>query len=164
MADFYQTGVIATLHRLGEGDLGNVERQLEYFSRQQPIAVVLPALYSEFQKAAMDTILAELCQVNYFRQFVVTLAQATAEQFDDADAMINGLLFDRHAEEIAVETFCQALKLATDEFFADPLGAPPIPNWMRVSAALPGFLDDLREAVDADNEVLTGAGRLWAAG
>jgi glucosyl-3-phosphoglycerate synthase len=414
MADFYQTGVIATLHRLGEGDLGNIERQLEYFSRQQPIAVVLPALYSEFEKPAMDTILAELSQVNYVQQFVVTLAQATAEQFDDvvqrlsilpgdvrvlwqdgprlqhlyrtlehnrlqigpdgkgrqtwlaygyvlanrkasviaihdcdivnyrrellarlcypvvhpdigfefskgyyarlshqmhgrvtrllmtpliralqsivgflpfllyldsfryplagefamqadlarvnrvpsdwglevgvlaevyrncstrricqvdiadnyehkhqqlsqgdpskglmkmamdiskslfrilaaegvkfdsgmmqtllvrylrmaenniskyhADAMINGLLFDRHEEEIAVETFCQALKLATDEFFADPLGAPPIPNWMRVSAALPGFLDDLREAVDADNEVLTGAGRLWAAG
>jgi len=83
MTDFYQTGVIATLHRLGEGDLGNVERQLEYFSRQQPIVVVLPALYSEFQKPAMDTILAELCQVNYVQQFVVTLAQATAGQFDD---------------------------------------------------------------------------------
>jgi glucosyl-3-phosphoglycerate synthase len=51
-----------------------------------------------------------------------------------------------------VETFSQALKLATDEFFADPLGTPPIPNWMRVSAASPGFLDDLREAVDVDNE------------
>jgi len=44
MADFYQTGIIATLHRLGQGDLGMIERQLEYFSRQQPIALVLPAL------------------------------------------------------------------------------------------------------------------------
>lgn len=413
MADFYQTGVIATLHRLGEGDLRNIEAQLEYFARQQPIAVILPALYSEFEKPAMDTILAELCQVQYVKQFVVTLAQATAEQFEEvvqrlsilpgdvrvlwqdgprlqqlyrtlehnrlrigpdgkgrqtwlaygyvlanrkasviaihdcdivnyrreilarlcypvvhpdigfefskgyyarlshqmhgrvtrllmtpliralesivgflpfllyldsfryplsgefamqadlarvnrvpsdwglevgvlaevyrncstrricqvdiadnyehkhqqlsqgdptkglmkmamdiskslfrilaaegvkfdsgmmqtllvrylrmaenniskfhADAMINGLLFDRHEEETAVETFSQALKLATDEFFADPLGAPPIPNWMRVSAALPGFLDDLREAVDADNEMVHSA-RLWAAG
>jgi glucosyl-3-phosphoglycerate synthase len=413
MADFYQTGVIATLHRLGEGDLRNIEAQLEYYARQQPIAVVLPALYSEFEKPAMDTILAELCQVQYVKQFVVTLAQATADQFEEvvqrlsilpgdvrvlwqdgprlqqlyrtlehnrlrigpdgkgrqtwlaygyvlanrkasiiathdcdivnyrreilarlcypvvhpdigfefskgyyarlshqmhgrvtrllmtpiiralesivgflpfllyldsfryplsgefamqadlarvnrvpsdwglevgvlaevyrncstrricqvdiadnyehkhqhlsqgdptkglmkmamdiskslfrilaaegvkfdsgmmqtllvrylrmaenniskyhADAMINGLLFDRHEEEIAVETFSQALKLATDEFFADPLGAPPIPNWMRVSAALPGFLDDLREAVDADNEVVNPS-RLWATG
>jgi len=68
-----------------------------------------------------------------------------------ADAMINGLIFDRHEEETAVETFAQALKLATDEFFADPLGTPPIPNWARVSSALPGFLGALREAVEADN-------------
>jgi glucosyl-3-phosphoglycerate synthase len=68
-----------------------------------------------------------------------------------ADAMINGLIFDRHEEETAVETFAQALKLASEEFFADPLGSPHIPNWSRVSAALPGFLGSLREAVEADN-------------
>jgi len=71
-----------------------------------------------------------------------------------ADAMINGLIFDRHEEETAVETFAQALKLASDEFLADPLGAPLIPNWARVSAALPGFLGSLQEAVDADNAEL----------
>ena len=402
MADFSQIGVIATLHRLGTGDVGIVERQLEYFSRQQPIALVLPALYSEFEKPAMSTILAELTQATYLRQVVLSLAQATRDQFEDvtrrlsilpgdvrviwhdgprmqrlyktlednrlqigpdgkgrqcwmaygyvlasrkasviaihdcdivnysremlarlcypvvhpdigfefskgyyarlshqmhgrvtrllmtpairalesivghlpflayldsfryplagefamqadlarvnripsdwglevgvlaevyrncsmrricqvdiadnyehkhqelspgdpskglmkmamdiskslfrilaaegvkfdtglmqtllvryqrmaensisryhADAMINGLLFDRHEEETAVETFSQALRMATDEFFSDPLGTPPIPNWMRVSAASPGFLDDLREAVDVDNE------------
>jgi glucosyl-3-phosphoglycerate synthase len=382
MADFSQIGVIATLHRLGTGDVGIVERQLDYFARQQPIALVLPALYSEFEKPAMNTILAELSQATYVRQFVLSLAQATREQFEEvtrrlsvllednrlqigpdgkgrqcwmaygyvlasrkasviaihdcdivnysremlarlcypvvhpdigfefskgyyarlshqmhgrvtrllmtpairalesivghlpflayldsfryplagefamqadlarvnripsdwglevgvlaevyrncsmrricqvdiadnyehkhqelspgdpskglmkmamdiskslfrilaaegvkfdtglmqtllvryqrmaensisryhADAMINGLMFDRHEEETAVETFSQALKLATDEFFADPLGTPPIPNWMRVSAASPGFLDDLREVVDLDNE------------
>ena len=81
-----------------------------------------------------------------------------------AGAMMDGLLFDRHEEEIAVETFCHGLKLAAEEFFADPLGAPPIPNWMRVSTALPGFLDDLREAVDYDNGVFTGNNRLWAVG
>jgi hypothetical protein len=58
MADFYQMGVIATLHRLGAGNVGILERQLEYFSRQQPIALVLPALYSEFEKPAMDTMIA----------------------------------------------------------------------------------------------------------
>lgn len=402
MADFSQIGVIATLHRLGTGDVGIVERQLEYFSRQQPIALVLPALYAEFEKPAMATILAELSQATYVRQVVLSLAQATRDQFEDvtrrlsvlpgdvrviwhdgprmqrlyktlednrlqigpdgkgrqcwmaygyvlasrkasviaihdcdivnysremlarlcypvvhpdigfefskgyyarlshqmhgrvtrllmtpviralesivghlpflayldsfryplagefamqadlarvnripsdwglevgvlaevyrncsmrricqvdiadnyehkhqelspgdpskglmkmamdiskslfrilaaegvkfdtglmqtllvryqrmaensisryhADAMINGLLFDRHEEETAVETFSQALRMATDEFFSDPLGTPPIPNWMRVSAASPGFLDDLREAVDVDNE------------
>jgi glucosyl-3-phosphoglycerate synthase len=73
-----------------------------------------------------------------------------------ADAMINGLIFDRHEEETAVETFAQALKLATDEFFADPLGAPLIPNWNRVSSALPGFLGAVQDAVDGDNAEFAG--------
>jgi glucosyl-3-phosphoglycerate synthase len=68
-----------------------------------------------------------------------------------ADAMINNLIFDRHEEETAVETFAQAIKHAAAEFFADPLGTPLIPNWNRISSALPGFLGALREAVEADN-------------
>jgi len=71
-----------------------------------------------------------------------------------ADAMINSLIFDRHEEETAVETFARALKLASEEFFADPLGAPLIPNWNRVTAALPGFLGALCEAVDGDSREL----------
>ena len=31
------------------------------------------------------------------------------------------------------------------------MGAPQIPNWNRVTSALPDFLDALREAVEADN-------------
>ncbi|HEY4681725.1 MAG TPA: hypothetical protein VIH17_00570, partial [Candidatus Acidoferrales bacterium] len=76
-----------------------------------------------------------------------------------ADAMINGLIFDRHDEETAVETFAEALKLATQDFFADPLGAPLIPNWNRVSSALPGFLGAVRDAVDADNAEFSGRTR-----
>jgi glucosyl-3-phosphoglycerate synthase len=86
-------------------------------------------------------------QVNYVR---------TAEDMIiryDADAMINGLHFDRHEEETAVETFARALKLAAEEFFADPLGAPPLPNWTRVASALPAFPEALKEAVEADNRM-----------
>ncbi len=71
-----------------------------------------------------------------------------------ADAMVNSLVFDRHEEETAVETFADALKVASNEFFADPLGAPLIPNWNRISSALPGFLGVLQEAVEADNQSL----------
>lgn len=401
MSDFHQTGVVTTLHRLGVPNLETLEQNLEYFGEEQPIALVLPALYSEFERPAMEGILRELAQVRYVRQFVVALAQTTQDQFRDAqrrlavlsgevrliwndgprvqhlyktleenglsagpngkgrscwlaygyvlacrgaeiiavhdcdivnysreilarlcfpvvhasinfefckgyyarvsdrmhgrvtrlfvtpliralqanfgfhpflhyldsfryplagefamqadlarviripshwglevgvlaeiyrncsvkrvcqvdiadnyehkhqelsaadpngglmkmaidvgkalfrilssegvafdagnmrtlltryvrtaennieryhaDAMVNGLIFDRHEEETAVGVFAQALKLASEEFFADPLGAPLIPNWNRVTAALPGFLGALREAVDADN-------------
>ena len=79
MADFFQTGVVATLHRLGEHKVEILEQQLERFMQQQPIALVLPALYSEFEKPAMDGILQQLGQVRYVRQFIVTMAQTTSE-------------------------------------------------------------------------------------
>ena len=413
MADFCQTGMVTTLHRLGQLDLASLEQQLEYFAEQQPIALVLPALYTEFEKPAMAGILHELSRVRYVKQFVVALAQANAEQVREvqqrlaflqgevrvlwndgprlqklyalleenglhtgpdgkgrscwmaygyvlssrkaevialhdcdivnysrellarlcfpvvhtsinfefckgyyarvsdrmhgrvtrlfvapltraleqisgtvpflryldsfryplagefamqadlarvnripsdwgleigvlaeiyrncsvkricqvdiadiyehkhqelstgdpskglmkmavdiakilfrilaaegvtldagnmqrlqigyvrtaedsitryhADAMINGLIFDRHAEESAVETFARALKIAAEEFFADPLGAPLIPNWNRITAALPGFLGSLRKAVDADSAEFAPNGRAPAA-
>jgi len=86
------------------------------------------------------------------------IAEDTITRYQ-ADAMINGLIFDRHEEETAVETFSRALKLASEEFFADPLGAPPIPSWNRVSSALPGFLGALMEAVEADNDETSHARR-----
>ena len=68
-----------------------------------------------------------------------------------ADALIDGLQFDRHSEEVAVEAFAQALRLASEAFLADPLGKPLIPNWNRITASLPDFLEELKDQVDADN-------------
>ena len=61
-----------------------------------------------------------------------------------------GLIFDRHEEEVAVETFSGALRAAGLDFVRDPMGSPQIPNWSRVVSAMPDFLNDLAEAVDAD--------------
>jgi glucosyl-3-phosphoglycerate synthase len=79
----------------------------------------------------------------------VRTAQDAIGSYDD-DAALNGLDFDRHEEERAVETFTRALRAAGLGFVRDPMGAPQIPNWNRVSSALPDFLDGLREAVEAD--------------
>ena len=68
-----------------------------------------------------------------------------------ADAMINGLEFDRHEEEVAVQTFSRAVAAAAEEFLADPLGAALIPNWNRVTSALPDYLLQLETAVEEDN-------------
>lgn len=69
-----------------------------------------------------------------------------------ADALIDGLFFDRHEEEVAVETFARALRLAAESFMEDPLGQPLIPNWNRITSALPGFFQELLAAVGADND------------
>jgi glucosyl-3-phosphoglycerate synthase len=79
------------------------------------------------------------------------MAEDTIDRYH-ADAAINGLSFDRHAEESAVELFARGVRMAGELFLEDPFGIALIPNWNRVAAALPDFLDDLRDAVDADNK------------
>jgi glucosyl-3-phosphoglycerate synthase len=69
-----------------------------------------------------------------------------------ADADINGLRFDRHEEEVALATFVRSIRVAARAYLEDPLGSPLIPNWNRVQSALPGFLEELNEAVRLDNE------------
>ncbi len=82
----------------------------------------------------------------------VRTAEDTLKRYH-ADALINGLKFDRHLEEIAVATFSKGIDLARKSFLDDPLGAPLIPNWNRVIAAIPEFLSVMETAVDQDNLV-----------
>ncbi|MFV2070701.1 MAG: glycosyl transferase [Pirellulales bacterium] len=67
-----------------------------------------------------------------------------------ADALINGLAFDRHAEEHAVEGFARQIRVAGDAFQEDPSGGEAISNWARVVAALPDFPRRLRDVASAD--------------
>jgi glucosyl-3-phosphoglycerate synthase len=88
--------------------------------------------------------------------FLTTLVVAYMRTAQDAisdyrdDALLNGLEFDRHEEERAVDLFTGVLSGAGLRFVRDPLGLPQIPNWNRVISALPDFLDELRDAVEAD--------------
>jgi glucosyl-3-phosphoglycerate synthase len=93
----------------------------------------------EFEAGFLNTMIAA---------YVRTAQDAIASYSNDAK--LNGLKFDRHAEEVAVETFSGALRAAGLDFVRDPMGAPQIPNWSRVVSALPDFLSMLREAVEKD--------------
>ncbi len=67
------------------------------------------------------------------------------------DALINGLSFDRHKEEKAVELFAANVMAAGSYFLENPMDAPFIPSWSRVASALPNLMDELVEAVELDN-------------
>ena len=84
MSDFYQTGVVTTLHRLKPNNLERLEGDLERFSKSRPIGLVLPALYSEFETPSMQHIVTELRKVRYLQRIVVAVGRATREQFDRA--------------------------------------------------------------------------------
>jgi glucosyl-3-phosphoglycerate synthase len=68
--------------------------------------------------------------------------------------MLNGLQFDRHAEEIAVSVFARSLSTAATDFIRNPRGASLIPNWNRVLAAIPEFFEMLEDAVEMDSPEL----------
>ncbi len=91
-------------------------------------------------------------------EFFKTLSVAYLRQAEDtivkfeADAAINGLLFDRHEEAKAVEAFTWAIGIAAQAYREDPLAMPLIPNWNRVTSAIPGILEMLKKAVDEDNK------------
>jgi glucosyl-3-phosphoglycerate synthase len=79
-----------------------------------------------------------------------------------AVATINGLNFDRHEEERNVQVFTAALRSSIDEFLVDPLGAPLVPNWVRVWSGVPDAGVRLLDAVQQTQEYLSiggGAGR-----
>lgn len=67
------------------------------------------------------------------------------------DALMNGLYVDRHEEEQAVELFAANIVEAGQIFLDNPMETPFIPNWRRIQAAYPDLLQDLYEAVEADN-------------
>ncbi len=84
MSDFYQTGVVATFHRLGKSDLRNLETKLVESSRARGVTLILPSLFSEIKGEALKGILKELSKVKYIREIVVTLGPATQEEFREA--------------------------------------------------------------------------------
>ena len=81
MTDFYQTGIITTLHRLGRPPLERIEGEILAFSRSRPVALVLPALYLEFEGPAMPKIVEELAKVKYLCEIVLVLDKASAREF-----------------------------------------------------------------------------------
>lgn len=91
MSDFYQPGVITTLHRLKRGNLERMEMELEFYSRHNPIALVLPSLYSELKEKALQGIISEIQKVKYINQVVITLGRANENEFEHAKKFFSPL-------------------------------------------------------------------------
>jgi glucosyl-3-phosphoglycerate synthase len=96
--------------------------------------------------------------VNLSPGLLMSLLAAYQREAEDAVAdsyavaFINNLLFDRHGEEKNVQVFIEALRGAIDEFLADPLGTPLVPNWSRVWAGVPDASARLLAAVGRGEE------------
>ena len=98
--------------------------------------------------ASMGTVF-ETGDFNTLRSVYLRSAQDLVRQYH-ADARMNGLNFDRHSEEQAVEGFAQRIVDAGEAFQNDPAGGEAIPNWSRVITVFPDFPQRLRDAVAED--------------
>ena len=84
MGDFFQNGVITTLHNLTKRPVAEVERELLEFSKRRPMALVLPSLFSELEGPALGPILDQISQVPYLDEIVIGLDRANQEQYQHA--------------------------------------------------------------------------------
>ena len=91
MGDFYQNGVVTTLHQLNQRPLGQLEADLMEFRKTRPMALVLPSLYSELEGHALSSIVDELSHVPYLEQIVVGIDRATEDQFRHSLEFFNRL-------------------------------------------------------------------------
>ena len=89
-----------------------------------------------------------------FRSLKATYYRAALDLIDAYrnDAQMNGLKFDSHTEEKAVELFAANIMKAGDAFYQNPMDTPFIPTWSRVKSAIPDFLIRLEKAVNEDNK------------
>ena len=89
-----------------------------------------------------------------FRSLKATYYRSALDLIDiyRSDADMNGLKFDSHTEEKAVELFAINIMKAGEAFILNPMDTPFIPTWSRVKSAIPDFLKKLKEVVNEDNK------------
>lgn len=84
MADFYQNGIITTLHNLSERTHEDLESELVEFSKSRPMSLILPSLFSELEGEALPNIINHLKDVPYLSEVVIGLDRADEAQYRHA--------------------------------------------------------------------------------
>ncbi len=84
VADFYQNGIVTTLHNLASRPLEDLENELRAFSRVRPMSLILPSLFSELEGDALPNIIQHLKGADYLSEIVIGLDRADEAQFKHA--------------------------------------------------------------------------------
>jgi glucosyl-3-phosphoglycerate synthase len=109
---------------------------------------------SLFRSLAQEGVVLGADHFRALEVFYTRFAQDTIRNYH-ADAMLNGLSFDLNEENQAVSAFALSIRDAAENYLADPLGIPQIPNWNRVVSAIPDFYARLLQAT-SEMEIIPG--------
>ncbi len=75
MGDFFQNGVITTLHDFGTDDLDTMESRLSDILKRRDVALILPIIPRDLFSPAFNDIVKELAKVPYISEVVLSLGQ-----------------------------------------------------------------------------------------
>lgn len=81
MSDFFQNGIITTLHNLRQRSSESLEAELMQIAERRSMALVLPCLYSELERPALAQIVEQLKGASYLSDIVIGLDQANEAQY-----------------------------------------------------------------------------------
>ncbi|MEO2268053.1 glycosyl transferase [Pseudoalteromonas pernae] len=81
MADFHQNGIVTTLHNIAQRSTQELESELVQFSKERPMGLILPSLFSELEGPALGNIVDHLCDVPYLDEIVIGLDRADEAQY-----------------------------------------------------------------------------------
>ena len=121
MADFHQNGIITTLHNLTDRHLADLETDLMKFSKQRPMGLLLPSLFSELEGDALPNIVQHIKSVPYLSEIVIGLDRADLSQYKHALSFFSELpqhhrvLWNDGPRLKALDAELQALGLAPKE-------------------------------------------------
>ncbi|MBD74790.1 MAG: glycosyl transferase [Rickettsiales bacterium] len=91
MSDFYQNGIVATLHNFSQRTSEDLEAEILEFSKFRPITLILPSLYSELMGNALPKIIDEISKVKYLQNIVIGIDRANEKEFNDAKKFFSKL-------------------------------------------------------------------------
>jgi glucosyl-3-phosphoglycerate synthase len=145
-----------SLKRICQVDLGRIyEHKHQPLSRDDPgrglMKMATDILLNIFRTLANRGAVLQPGHFITLRSAYVRAAQDATRQYH-ADALVNGLKYNRNDEEVAIASFAEQVTMAGEMFQQDPTGGEAIPNWVRALNALPDFPKRLREAAQADAE------------
>jgi glucosyl-3-phosphoglycerate synthase len=79
MSDFFQNGIVSTLHDLGERDTGALLAEVACLAQTTPISLVLPCLASELEGPALEPFVTQLAGLPWLAEIVIGLDRADAD-------------------------------------------------------------------------------------
>ena len=86
MGSFYQNGIVANLHDFSYGtssedNYKKLENDLINFSKDNPMELILPCLFSEINGKALPNIISEINKTKFLNHIVVGLDRANKDEY-----------------------------------------------------------------------------------
>ena len=96
MGSFYQNGIVANLHDFSygtssEANYKKLENDLMNFSKNNPMELILPCLFSEISGKALPKIVNEINKTKFLNHIVIGLDRANKNQYKEASNFFKNL-------------------------------------------------------------------------